>query len=252
MSSVQAFYDDLAESYHLIFEDWNRSIARQGVALDRILSNRLGLASCHVLDAAAGIGTQALGLAAHAHRVVGSDISVRALERAQREASSRELSVTLVAADFRRLPFHPGSFDALIVCDNALPHLLSLEEIRSALQEMHRCVRPNGIVLLSMRDYASPPVAGTVEYRPYGEREWNGRRFFAEQEWRWNGPTYQVLLRIQAVDEPKPSVEVETTYLATPVSTVLELMSDVGLLDVQRIDDIYYQPVLVGTARRAA
>jgi hypothetical protein len=64
MSSVQTFYDVLAESYHLIFEVWDRSIARQGATLHDILQHRWGIAGCSVLDAAVGIGTQALGLAA--------------------------------------------------------------------------------------------------------------------------------------------------------------------------------------------
>jgi SAM-dependent methyltransferase len=72
-----------------------------------------------------------------------------------------------VAADFRCLPFATGAALAVIACDNALPHLLSLSEIRTALEEFKRCLRPGGAVVLSMRDYHDPPRAGTVEHRPY-------------------------------------------------------------------------------------
>ena len=30
MTTARSFYDDLAEYYHLMFEDWDRSIVRQG------------------------------------------------------------------------------------------------------------------------------------------------------------------------------------------------------------------------------
>jgi len=140
----------------------------------------------------------------------------------------------------------------VIACDNALPHLLSIGEIRNALEEMQRCAQPGGAVLLSMRDYALLPPSGTIEHRPYGEREWNGRRYLAEQEWRWNGPTYQLVMRIHSLDNADERIEVETTYLAVSVSTVLGLMSEVGLQSVQRIDNVYYQPLLVGTVSRAA
>ena len=89
MSSVQSFYDELAESYHLIFEDWDRSIARQGAALAGVLHERWDIASGNILDAAVGIGTQALGLAARNFHVMGSDVSLRALARARREEDTR-------------------------------------------------------------------------------------------------------------------------------------------------------------------
>jgi SAM-dependent methyltransferase len=158
----------------------------------------------------------------------------------------------VVAADFRWLPFATGTAPALIACDNALPHLLSLAEIRRALEEFKRCVRPGGGILISVRDYGDPPPAGTVEHRPYGERHWNGRRVFAEQEWQWHGATYEVLLRIRPLDDDSPAiVAVQTTYLAVPVSAILEVMRDIGLDGVERLDGAFYQPLLIGTVPRA-
>ena len=40
--SAEGFYDDLAQWYHLIFEDWNRSIAYQGAVLGPILERHTG------------------------------------------------------------------------------------------------------------------------------------------------------------------------------------------------------------------
>jgi hypothetical protein len=138
-------------------------------------------------------------------------------------------------------------------CDNALPHLLSLAEIRRALEEFKRCVQPGGAILLSVRDHGEPPLAGTVEHRPYGERQWKGRRVIAEQEWHWHGATYEVRLRIRPVDDESAAVvEVQTTYLAVQVDTILALMRDIGLAGVERLDGAFYQPLLIGTVPRAA
>jgi hypothetical protein len=63
----EAFYDDLALDYHLIFADWEASIARQAEALAPLLG-----AAETVLDAACGIGTQALGLARAGFAVTAS------------------------------------------------------------------------------------------------------------------------------------------------------------------------------------
>jgi glycine/sarcosine N-methyltransferase len=55
------FYDELAESYHLIFDDWNAAIARQREVLAKLLP--VAATGKRVLDCACGIGTQTIGLA---------------------------------------------------------------------------------------------------------------------------------------------------------------------------------------------
>ena len=247
MSDVRDFYDGLAESYQLIFQDWDRSIARQGEALASILGP-LVPQNALVIDAAAGIGTQSFALALHGFRVIGADLSTRAVARARREARLRQLTIPFVASDFRALPFGSSSADVVVACDNALPHLLSIEEMKTALLEMKRCARPGGVVLITMRDY-SPRPAGTVEHHPYGERDWNGRRFFVEQEWLWQGATYQLTLRIRPLeDQPEDSgLELRTTYFAVSIDEVLRVMAEAGLANVTRVDGQFYQPVLLGT-----
>src|SRR5687768_12287104 len=104
MDDTRKFYDDLAESYHLIFEDWDRSITRQGQSLESVL---LPLINPHalVIDAAAGIGTQTIALALRGFNIVGADLSPRALNRARHESRLRQLETSFAAADFRTLPF---------------------------------------------------------------------------------------------------------------------------------------------------
>lgn len=60
---TQAFYDRLAPYYHLLYPDWDASIARQSQGLATVLQE-FGIApGARVLDAACGIGTQTIGLA---------------------------------------------------------------------------------------------------------------------------------------------------------------------------------------------
>ena len=89
--SVRAFYDELAESYHLIFADWQGSMRRQATALDRLIQEQLGPGPHDILDCACGIGTQAIGLALLGHRVQATDISPNAVARAEREAATDRL-----------------------------------------------------------------------------------------------------------------------------------------------------------------
>ena len=132
LSTPRQFYGDLSEVYHLVFEDWDRSIDRQGEALTGVLT-RWPSATGLILDAAAGIGTQALALAMRGFTVVGSDLSDRALARAQFESGVRDVTPSFVCADFRSLPLRSGFADVAIACDNALPHLPSHRDITTAL-----------------------------------------------------------------------------------------------------------------------
>jgi SAM-dependent methyltransferase len=251
MSDPREFYDGLAEYYHLVFEDWDRSIGWQGEALSSVVEqwyDRHGL----VLDVSCGIGTQAIALSLQGYSVVGSDVSFHSLRRGYRESQARGVRVPAVAADFRALPFRTGCADVVIACDNAIPHLLSLKDIRRAILELKRCSRPGGGVIISMRDYKRMP-AGTLEERPYGEREWKGRRYFAEQQWKWNGPTYDLTMRFRPLDQKGlDTIEFSSTYFAVSIEQVLEVMRDAGLSDVKRNDGAFYQPLLLGRVPPAA
>ena len=124
-------YDELAPLYHLIFESWETTVARQGRALASLITEEWGPSARTVLDAAVGIGTQALGLLALGFRVTGSDLSHAAVDRARREAAARRLPLTGLVADFRALPVRERCVDVVIVCDNALPHLETPGEIEA-------------------------------------------------------------------------------------------------------------------------
>jgi SAM-dependent methyltransferase len=247
--SVRAFYDELAPLYHLIYEDWETSVMRQGGALASLIGEYWGAGAHTVLDAALGIGTQALGLLARGFRVTGSDLSVGAVTRARHEAVVRRLPLVSLVADFRALPVRSAAFDVVLLCDNSLPHLDSEADIRAALAECFRCVRRGGGCLISMRDYESPPPpTGTVEVRPYGERLWAGRRYHLRQVWTWRGPRYDLSLEITPDDRADAGVTaLKTSYLAIPVEQVTGLMRTVGFENVERVDGRFFQPVLLGT-----
>ena len=89
----EEFYDRMADYFHLIFEDWDASMRRQGAAIAKLLPppDKAG----PILDIACGIGTQSLALAALGYAVTGSDISAAEVARANRESSRARSDVHL-------------------------------------------------------------------------------------------------------------------------------------------------------------
>lgn len=244
--TIRAFYDDLSDWYHLIYADWDASVARQGTALASLIKE-FWPGTRDVLDVAVGVGTQALGLAGHGYSMVGSDLSPQAVKRAVFEARRRGLFMSCYVADFQRLPLPPAAVALMICCDNSLPHLESPAAIRATLDEWYRCISAGGGCLLSMRDYGDPPPSGTVDVHPYGERSWNGQRYELRQVWRWHGARYDLSLEMRSVSAHSADPRVLTTsYLAISVAHVQRLMQEAGFERVQRLDARFFQPVLVG------
>ncbi|HVS00912.1 MAG TPA: class I SAM-dependent methyltransferase, partial [Thermoanaerobaculia bacterium] len=204
---MTGFYDDLAPLFHLIFQDWDASIRRQGEQLKRILQAEWPGHSA-VLDLSCGIGTQAIALAQEGFRVTASDLSTQAVERARREAVLRGQDIAFSVCDMRQACGHHGSgFDLVISCDNSVPHLLDDRDILLAFHQMVACLRPGGGCLVSVRDYDQEP-RGRSLVKPYGVREENGKRYLPFQVWDFEGEHYDFTLFL--VEEDLSSREVTT------------------------------------------
>lgn len=132
----------VAEGYAL----WSRTYDRplrlfpiEEPAVRRLLE---GLpAGARVLDAACGTGRHAAWLAARGHDVVGVDASDAMLARARAKLPACRFE----RGDLAALPLPDASVDAA-VCALALVHV---PDLRPALAELARVVRPGGRVVVS-------------------------------------------------------------------------------------------------------
>jgi SAM-dependent methyltransferase len=251
--SVERFYDELAPFYHLIFPDWEATIRRQAEALDSVIRQRWGDGRLSILDATCGIGTQALGLAALGHRMTASDVSAAQVERAAQEAGDRGLAIRFSVADMRQLAAHHRErFDLVIACDNAVPHLLTDEDLLTAFGQFLACTRPGGGCLITVRDYDREDRAG-VQVKPYGVRHEGGVRYLIWQVWEFRGPVYDLAMYFVA-DRGGPDCAtrvMRSRYYAVGIDKLLELMRQAGFVQVERLDGRFYQPILLGRRDRA-
>lgn len=257
MPSPRDFYDELAPDYHLIFADWDRSMAYQASVFDALVRQCSGTGPRRVLDCSCGIGTQTIGLARAGHRVVGSDLSPVSVARAAAEAARRGVRLPVVAADMRRLPFADRAFDVVVSADNALPHLLSARDVTAALRDMRRVLGDDGLLVLTLRDYdelrrdrpvSTPPqVAETPEGRVITFQLWHwhedGERYDLEHfQLLPDGDGWRVRQR-------------RTTYWAVSGRVLAECLGEAGFDDVVwRPPDAtgFYQPVVTCQVRRAS
>jgi len=246
---VSRFYDDLAPDHHLIFDDWETSLAWQGRVLTNIIQSQWP-AHNTVLDVSCGIGTQVLALAMNGFQVTGSDLSPRAVERARIEAERRNHRTDLTVCDMRQaFAHHGGGFDLVISCDNSIPHLLTDADISTALGQMFACLRPGGGCLLTVRDYDQEPRGKNI-IKPIRAFTRNSVRNLVVQVWDFEKDHYDVTMFI--LEETLASHNVRTRkmrsrYYAIGVNSILAMMDATGFQRATRLDGVFYQPVLVGT-----
>jgi len=244
------FYDRMAGLYHLIFQNWDESIERQSEQLANIIRQRWKDAST-ILDVSCGIGTQAIGLAKKGFAVTASDLSERAVARAKIEAERRGVVIDFSVCDIRDVhDHHQRQFDLVISADNSITHLLNDDDLLTALRQMRACTCPGGGCLLTVRDY-DKEKRGTGLVKPYGIREEGGKRYVIFQVWDFVGQVYDMAMYFVVDDQSLNPVThvMRTKNNAVGTNHLLELMQKAGFESTERLDGVFFQPVLLGSRK---
>lgn len=247
--SPKQFYDDLAESYSLIFPDWEASVKLQG----KIISELIGQPPLSILDCSCGIGTQAIGLALQGYKVHATDISPKEVEQARQAATKMEANLTFGVADFRTLDSQvQGKYDVVISFDNSLPHLLTDDDLTKALYAMKAKLATDGRLYMSIRDYDTLLAEKPTATLPKVVRSQQGERiYFQTWEWSDNPPTYQTNMFILVLKEGNWRVSnSSTTYRALRRSELSELMEKSGYKNIKWLEPEqtgYYQPIVTAS-----
>lgn len=251
-SDVQDFYDEFADSYHLIFVDWQNSSQIQGRIIDKLIQTQLDSkpSPIRILDCACGIGTQSIGLALQNGYVVRStDISPAEINRAKIEAKKAGVSIEFSVADMRTLAEQvEGEFDVVISFDNAIPHLLTDAELLQALQSIHAKVEPHGIFMASIRDYdallAERPKLNSQRVMDNADS-----KRVTLQYWEWVDDIYTVNQFILKQNASEWAMEhYATQYRALRRATLANALVEAGFSKVEWLmpeESEYYQPIVV-------
>lgn len=235
-NNTNDFYDAIAEYYPLFYRDWETQLQREGLGLRSIFRNR-GVQ--RVLDASCGVGTQAVPLAELGFEVVAADPSPGMLTKAKDTAARFGVAdkIQFVAADFMQL--HEaviGPFDAVVSKGNALPHLLTDEEIETAVLTFYELLRPGGTLVIGMRDFA-PFMEDRPRFLPgFIHDDEGGREFITFDLWEWDdGPPViarQNLFIVQGKGAQYETIKRQVAFRPLSTDEVKVVLLEVGFEDV--------------------
>ena len=248
MNIIQNFYDSLASQYDKLFLDWQKETSQQAQILKKLFEDNGFSSDAEILDCACGIGTQAIGLALSGYNVTASDISEEELKEAKKRAEAHNVSIRFEKADFRTLDdAFSKEFDIVIAVDNALPHMLTAEDLERALESITKRLKKGGIFVASIRDYDALLESKPPYSPPYIHKTAKGQRV-SFQTWQWSGDNYRLTQYI-IDDEDKLSVsKFECEYRATKRAEITRSLIKNGCSNVEwKFPDEtgFYQPVAV-------
>ena len=248
MSIIQTFYDNLATQYDKLFLDWQATTKEQAEILNRIFHNNGFDHTAEILDCACGIGTQAIGIASLGYNVTASDLSVGELIEAEKRAKANNVEICFKQANFCSLSdTFTEKFDIVIAMDNALPHMLTSNDLESAIKSIVNQIKENGIFVASIRDYDSllkdkPPYSP-----PYIHKTEKGQRV-SFQTWNWKEDHYRLIQYIIEDEETLNISKFECEYRATCREELTKLLLANGCSEVIwrfTEDTGFYQPIVI-------
>ncbi len=244
---TQTFYDRMAAQYDKFYQDWDQATRQEAAFLKSIFDAHGFDLTSRILDCACGIGTQAIGLAKLDYSVTASDISKGELKEAEKRASARGVSVDFRQADFRKLSAaFPEPFDLIICMDNALPHMLTPEDLEQAVQSITAQLRKGGLFVASIRDYDLMLEEKPNFSAPYVHKTEKGQRVLF-QTWDWQGDNYRFIQYIIDDEATTTVSRFECEYRATRRSELTSLLESCGCAVQWKMPEEtgFYQPIVI-------
>lgn len=248
MSITQTFYNNLAAHYDKLFLDWHATTIEQATILQKIFEDEGYDEESTILDCACGIGTQAIGLAALGYKVTASDISEAELAEAQKRAAIDGLELNFHKADFCALSeVFAEKFNLIICMDNALPHMLTSDDLTSALGNIMGQLAPGGMFVASIRDYDALLCDKPPYSPPYIHKTEKGQRV-SFQTWTWTCDRYKLTQYIIDDEDSLQINKFDCEYRAVQRAELTELLKAQGAVKVMwkfPEETGFYQPIVI-------
>ena len=180
--------------------------------------------------------------------MTASDFSAGALAEARERARENGVQIRFERADFRALEeVFTEQFDIVLAMDNALPHMLTAEDLEKAVRSITGRVRQGGIFVASIRDYDSLLAARPPYSPPYIHKTVKGQRV-SFQTWDWKDEHYRLTQYIIDDEGDLDVRKFECEYRAVRRAELTELLLAGGCSGVawkSPEEAGFYQPSVV-------
>lgn len=206
---------------------------------------RLGRVTPETVFFEPGIGTGriALPLVEQGYAYVGVDISEQMMDQLRQKLTGKPHRLTLVNADATALPFEADAFDVAIAA-----HILHLiPDWRMALDELHRVLKPQGVLI-----YLHHPKSGVATYDVV-DRMWDEILATYGYQSNWQGAVTEDVLGYLATQ----GAEMETVFVAEvtrnrTLAEVLQAYCDRIYSSFWQIPDDLFNQALADLKHRVA
>ncbi len=195
------------------------------------------------VDAACGAGLFAIELARRGVKVLASDISSEMLKSAELNAAAAGIDTDMCS--WLQAPMQDlgdrtsGPRDAVVCMGNSLPHLLSDEDLRGALEGFAAILSGGGVLALHLLNYRVVLERGEriVGITRDGEREFVRFYDFGDDLVDFN------ILEIQWDPEGGSTHKILSTPLRPYLyNDMADALADAGFSDIQTFGDLQFNP----------
>lgn len=144
------FYDSISEHYDTMTGFEQRFVHEK--PFFRLLVEKYKIKSA--LDAGCGTGFHSLLLSQSGVKITAVDVSPEMLARTQVHARQLRLSITTIQSPFQELKKNiHEKFDAVFCMGNSLVHLLSKQDVQTALENFYALLKKDGLLFIQNLNY---------------------------------------------------------------------------------------------------
>lgn len=138
-------------------------------------------------------------------------------------------------------------FDIVIAMDNALPHMLTSNDLACAVSSILNQTKNGGMFVASIRDYDALLMDKPPYSPPYIHKTASGQRV-SFQTWTWEGDNYRLIQYIVDDEDALQISKFECVYRATRRREVTDLLMANGCSEaVWMFPEAtgFYQPIVI-------
>ncbi len=125
-----------------------------------------------IIDAAMGLGCEAIYLSQHGFNVIGNEIDSRMRAKAEQIAQAYNVSLQTSAVDWRKflINFKESSVDAVLLLGNSLCLLGNADDRKNVCEQIFKVLKPEGVFIVDQRNFdymfanQDEILSGTFEY----------------------------------------------------------------------------------------